>query len=320
MRRHFERQHERRELRFRADPFKYSFRSAPIVLDAVDTVFSQPSRLRRPDRRSGADRARGGARRGARPGRNLAAGRAGRAEHESSPGMRRSTSSSETSPRVKLARRSHRRETGSGAAIWSATATAPAVRPGDMLILVRQRGALFEAIIRALKNAGIRGRRRRPAGAHRAYRRDGPDGAGRRAAAAAGRSGARDGAEEPAVRARRGRAVRARLGPQGQRCARRCATQRPDLAARLDALERRTARAAHAVRLLRRPARRRRRPQAVPGAARRRGQRRARRIPQSRARLRERARRRRCRASSPGCAPPRPRSSATWRWRATRCG
>ncbi len=27
----------------------------------------------------------------------------------------------------------------------------------------------------------------------------------------------------------------------------------------------------------------------------------------------------RCRASSPGCAPRRAKSSATWRWRATRC-
>ena len=51
-------------------------------------------------------------------------------------------------------------------------------------MLVRQRGALFEAIIRALKNAGIAGRRRRPAGADRAHRGDGPDGARRRAAAA----------------------------------------------------------------------------------------------------------------------------------------
>ena len=30
-----------------------------------------------------------------------------------------------------------------------------AVRPGDILVLVRQRGALFEAIIRALKKEGI---------------------------------------------------------------------------------------------------------------------------------------------------------------------
>src|SRR5207244_8891266 len=30
-----------------------------------------------------------------------------------------------------------------------------AVRPGDILVLVRQRGALFEAVIRALKEAGV---------------------------------------------------------------------------------------------------------------------------------------------------------------------
>ena len=45
------------------------------------------------------------------------------------------------------------------------------------------------------------GRRRRPAGADRAYRRDGPAGARRRGAAAAGRSGAGDGVEIAAVRA-----------------------------------------------------------------------------------------------------------------------
>ena len=35
-----------------------------------------------------------------------------------------------------------------------------AVQPGDILILVRQRGALFEAIIRALKSDRHRGCRR----------------------------------------------------------------------------------------------------------------------------------------------------------------
>ena len=37
----------------------------------------------------------------------------------------------------------------------SATGASARLTPGDVLILVRQRGALFEAIIRALKNAGI---------------------------------------------------------------------------------------------------------------------------------------------------------------------
>ncbi len=53
---------------------------------------------------------------------------------------------SEESPRVLLARRiaAHVKR-------W----TADGLKPGDVLVLVRQRGPLFEAIIRALKNAGI---------------------------------------------------------------------------------------------------------------------------------------------------------------------
>ena len=58
--------------------FKYSFRSAPDVLDAVDTVFRRRAAYRRPDRGPGRDRARGGARQRARPGRALADDRAGR--------------------------------------------------------------------------------------------------------------------------------------------------------------------------------------------------------------------------------------------------
>ena len=53
----------------------------------------------------------------------------------------------ETSPQVKLARRI--------AATVEALAAAGPARRSDMLILVRQRGPLFEAIIRALKHADI---------------------------------------------------------------------------------------------------------------------------------------------------------------------
>ena len=53
---------------------------------------------------------------------------------------------SEESPRVLLARR---------IAAHVKTWTANGLKPGDVLVLVRQRGPLFEAIIRALKNAGI---------------------------------------------------------------------------------------------------------------------------------------------------------------------
>jgi ATP-dependent helicase/nuclease subunit A len=56
----------------------------------------------------------------------------------------------ETSPPVTLAQSIAR---GVRAAIDDGTAGA--VRPGDILVLVRQRGALFEAIIRALKDANI---------------------------------------------------------------------------------------------------------------------------------------------------------------------
>jgi ATP-dependent helicase/nuclease subunit A len=64
---------------------------------------------------------------------------------------------SETSPRVKLARQiakavrlwiDRKERVGTGAERHD-------VRPGDILVLVRQRGPLFEAIIRALKNENI---------------------------------------------------------------------------------------------------------------------------------------------------------------------
>jgi ATP-dependent helicase/nuclease subunit A len=54
---------------------------------------------------------------------------------------------SETSPRVRLARRIAR--------TVRATVDAGAARYGEVLILVRQRGELFEAIIRALKNQNV---------------------------------------------------------------------------------------------------------------------------------------------------------------------
>ena len=62
---------------------------------------------------------------------------------------------SETSPRVKLARRIARSVRGlvdSGTAVGIERRAA---RYGDVLVLVRQRGPLFEAIIRALKNENV---------------------------------------------------------------------------------------------------------------------------------------------------------------------
>ncbi len=73
----------------------------------------------------------------------------------SKAGTRRSTGD-ETSPRVKLARRIARTVRGLVDGRGSRSASERrAARYGDMLILVRQRGALFEAIIRALKNENV---------------------------------------------------------------------------------------------------------------------------------------------------------------------
>ena len=195
------------------------------------------------------------------------------------------------------------------------------MRPGDVLILVRQRGPLFEAIIRALKNAGIRGRGRRPADADRAYRGDGSDGARRRAAAAGRRSGARDACSRarcsvsttsscsrspgtrPAARCARRLRAKARDDPQFADAAARA---RPSAPARRGARRRspsmrgcsgRTAGGASSLR----------------GSAARRTTR-STNFSISRSTTSS-ARRHRCRASSRGCAPPIPRSSATWRSR-----
>ena len=77
---------------------------------------------------------------------------------------------SEKSPRVLLAQKIAKH-----VKLWCATGLAAR----DVLVLVRQRGPLFEAIIRALKNAERASRGRRPAGPDRAHRGDGPDGARR---------------------------------------------------------------------------------------------------------------------------------------------
>ena len=155
----------------------------------------------------------------------------------------------------------------------------------DVLVLVRRRGVLFESIIRALKNEGVP-----VAGADRLVLTEHIAVMDLMALAdalllPAGRSGAGDRAEKPAVRARRGRAVRARLGPQEQP-----AQRAAHAAARHRGAARRAARTAARTMtpfafyagLLGAE----RRPPAIAGAARPRGRRRARRIPQPRARLR----------------------------------
>ena len=147
MRDHFRRLFEPSEVAFATEKLHYSFRSAAQVLDAVDTVFKQPQAFRGLTSEDDLDRASG------------AAGCRARAKWKSgswsSPTRRTRTrqgwdapfdTTSETSPAIKLAGRIAR---------TVKTWTARGASPRDVLILVRQRGPVFEAVIRALKREQI---------------------------------------------------------------------------------------------------------------------------------------------------------------------
>ena len=167
-----------------------------------------------------------------------------------------------------------------------------AARYGDVLVLVRQRGPLFEAIIRALKKRTVE-----VAGADRLVLTEHIAVMDLMALAdalllPAGRSGACGRAAQPAVRLRPTRTCSRSPGIADRaRCMRRSSARPPSGrflrkpprgSMRLrEAARRESPFAFYAPR-----ARRRRRPEAIPRAARRRSKRRARRIPQSRARLR----------------------------------
>ena len=200
---------------------------------------------------------------------------------------------------VKLARA---RSPGTVAAV----ATARAGSPSDVLILVRRRGALFEAIIRALKNEGVP-----VAGADRLVLTEHiavmdlmvladalllPEDDLALATVLKSPLFGLDDDELFKLAWDREGSLRAALRDAAARS--RGAARR----ARASGARRMTPFAFYAELLGAE-----RRTQGIPGAARPRGQRRARRISQSGARLRARARRRRCRASSPGCARRRPR-------------
>ncbi len=155
MRRYFERAHKGADLEFVFREFKHSFRSGDSVLGAVDEVFK--------DKAIAASVAADSD--GFPP--HIALPDAPPSEVDiwepTVPDERREIEGwdapfdqvSETSPRVKLARRIastvrelvERRE--------PVGIERRAARYGDVLVLVRQRGELFEAIIRALKDAGV---------------------------------------------------------------------------------------------------------------------------------------------------------------------
>jgi len=146
MREHFHALHKTSDVAFATEKLDYSFRSAIGVLEAVDVVFRQPTAFRGltadptwtvhqplPD---------------ALPGDVEIWDLIGPDEKE--PGKEGwdapFDTTSETSPSVKLAAKIARTIKG-----WIAKGT----RPGEVLILVRQRGPMFEAVIRALKQAQI---------------------------------------------------------------------------------------------------------------------------------------------------------------------
>ena len=134
------------EAEFVEERLEYSFRSSPVVLGAVDSVFSREAAFRGLSH----DRVK----------------TVHQAVYDTAPGEVEiwdliapdekdpSTegwdapfdTTSDTSPAIKLARKIARTVKD-----WCARGT----RPRDVLILVRQRGPLFEAAIRALKREGI---------------------------------------------------------------------------------------------------------------------------------------------------------------------
>ena len=146
MREHFRKVHEASDVAFATEKLDYSFRSAIGVLEAVDVVFKQPNAFRGltadptwtvhqplPD---------------ALPGEVEIWDLVGPDEKESGKEGWDAPfdTTSETSPSVKLAAKIARTVKG-----WIVEGT----RPGEVLILVRQRGPMFEAVIRALKQAQI---------------------------------------------------------------------------------------------------------------------------------------------------------------------
>ena len=145
MRTHFERAHERANLNFVATEFKHSFRSGAAVLGAVDTVFARveahaglSADAVAPVHESLPDKA---------PGLVEIWKLESSDEFEMKEGWSAPFDvQTVTSGAAKLARRIART-----VAVWRLQGR----RPKDVLILLRRRGALFEAIIRALKKERI---------------------------------------------------------------------------------------------------------------------------------------------------------------------
>jgi ATP-dependent helicase/nuclease subunit A len=142
---HFQRAHRAGEFDFVACRFGHSFRSGDNVLGAVDTVFARRDVYA--SITTDADGIAHSALPGAPPGLVeiwplIEAEKRPEIEGWDAP----FDVVSDENPQMKLAKR---------IAAQVAALRARGYRAGDVLVLVRQRGPLFEAIIRTLKNAGI---------------------------------------------------------------------------------------------------------------------------------------------------------------------
>jgi ATP-dependent helicase/nuclease subunit A len=146
MRDYFRRLYEPSEIPFATEKLHFSFRSAAEVLEAVDIVFAQPQAFR--GLSSEDTRTVHQALPDAAPGEvEIWELTAPDAKDEGKEGWDAPfDTTSETSPAIKLATRVARTVKS-----WVAAGT----RPRDVLILVRQRGPFFEAVIRALKRESI---------------------------------------------------------------------------------------------------------------------------------------------------------------------
>ncbi len=156
MRRFFEKAHMDAEKPFVPVPLRHSFRSVPAVLQAVDWVFSAERAFKGLTVDSVATLHE--AVREAAPGTvEIWDILEPEEKKEIAPWDAPFDFETKTSPRVKLARQiaaAVKSWIGRGDLVGDNAKRHP-VRAGDILILVRQRGPLFEAIIRALKHAGI---------------------------------------------------------------------------------------------------------------------------------------------------------------------
>jgi ATP-dependent helicase/nuclease subunit A len=142
---HFARAHRDAEMKFVFTEFKHSFRSGPNVLEAVDAVFKPEAA--RAGLTAGGDAPVHEALPGAVPGLVEIWELEKSDEVEAKKGWAAPLDKQTiTSGTVRLARR-----IAGSVAAWRAQGRLAR----DVLILVRRRGALFEAIIRALKNRGI---------------------------------------------------------------------------------------------------------------------------------------------------------------------